>query len=98
MNERKGADMGMVERVARAMARVEAEKRDRDEGGRGDSIDWFISQTWELCIPEARAAIAAMREPDDAMILAGINAWEKSPAAVVTQFRAMIDKALEGGG
>lgn len=59
--------MGMVERVARAMARVEAEKRDRDEGGRGDGIDWFVSQTWQLRIPEARAAIEAMREPTDEM-------------------------------
>lgn len=46
----------------------------------------------------ARAAIEAMREPDDEMAKAGIAAWEKSPMAVVTQFRAMIDKAIQESG
>lgn len=69
--------MGMVEKVARAMARVEAEKRDRDEGGRGGGIEWLVSQTWRLRIPEARAAIEALREPTEEMIDAGVEAKMK---------------------
>ena len=40
----------------------------------------------------ARAAIAAMREPTEAMI----NAWIRAPGAIKGGWQAMIDAALDG--
>lgn len=80
--------MRMVEKVAIAiMANPPRHRVEVDgEGQETIVIDYA---------PTANAAMVAMREPDDEMAKAGIAAWEKSPMAVVTQFRAMIDKALE---
>ena len=60
---------------------------------------------WEVDRLElADAAIAAvfdsLAEPSEGMVRAGVDAWTKSPMAVVTQFRAMIAQARkeqEGG-
>lgn len=51
----------------------------------------------ETSLKKARDCLNEVRNFDDEMMRAGIAAWEKSPMAVVTQFRAMIDKALEDG-
>lgn len=75
--------MRMVERVAREICKNAGHVTDRH---------------WQHYTNAARAAIEAMREPDDEMAKAGIAAWEKSPMAVVTQFRAMIDKAIQDSG
>ena len=40
----------------------------------------------------ARAAIAAMREPTEEMVLA----WIRAPGAITGGYQAMIDAALEG--
>ena len=80
--------MRMVEKVARAQYYATP---------RNKPFEQLSAVKRIAAMKEAQAAIAAMREPDDDMAKAGIAAWEKSPMAVVTQFRAMIDKALESG-
>lgn len=83
--------MGIVEKVARRL-----EPQAWAALGTGDTTE--SKRRRSLSLRQARAAIEAMREPDDEMAKAGIAAWEKSPMAVVTQFRAMIDKAIQESG
>ena len=50
--------MTMIERVARAIA--------RSSWCPGDGslpVEDYVDLTWELCLPQAKAAIEAMREP-----------------------------------
>lgn len=72
--------MNMVEKVAEAIE-VEIWKQ------YGTSIDGK---------PAARAAIAAMRTPTEAMVDRGIVASEHQSVSRI--YRAMIDSALEGEG
>lgn len=90
--------MRMIEKVARALFACEGMAYADDER-MFEPYPFEEIDEIELAgfMDRARAAIEAMREPDDEMAKAGIAAWEKSPMAVVTQFRAMIDKALESG-
>jgi hypothetical protein len=71
----------MIERVARAIFIAAKENS---------------SASWEGHIPEARAAIAAMREPTEEMMLAGERADEPLDSPAYTTWRAMIDAALKG--
>lgn len=63
---------GMVERVARAICKAQTQ-------GTG---------FWKAFIPEARAAIAAMREPTEGM-------WMYLGALGTTAYKNAIDAALE---
>jgi hypothetical protein len=85
----------MVERVARAMCLdlgVPPDNWTEDEAG----VPVFA---WQLEAGTARAAIAAMREPTEAMIEAGEVACGSSygvgPWECRTSFTAMIDASLE---
>lgn len=76
----------MVERVARAIAGCQQE---------------IGADKWRYCLPEARAAIEAMREPTDAMIMAAEWAepeYREDDRDMAIQFkaewRAAIDAAL----
>ena len=79
----------MVERVARAIAEAHEE-----EWGRLDDLSRDVYRV------EARAAIAAMREPTVAMDGAGYDAsdlsWKQDPGAVrhIEVWEAMIDAAI----
>lgn len=96
--------MSVVERVARAICVVGYE----DIPNHADRINLNSPncKQWGLFIPEARAAIAAMREPDEAMLKAGSGAYriatlggEPSGGArdvAERVFAAMIDDALQG--
>lgn len=69
----------MIERVARALC---------DENKPFD-------MSWESFIPEARAAILAMREPTDLMIEAADGPWcDDDRPSPEHEYRAMIDAAL----
>ena len=57
----------VVERVARAIGRASVTNVCSDP----EEIERQVEDGWTLWIPEARAAIAAMREPDDGMGRAG---------------------------
>jgi hypothetical protein len=57
----------MIERVARAIYLVQAKADGWDDE---QSFDLQVDMHWENCIPHARAAIAAMREPTEGMIAA----------------------------
>jgi hypothetical protein len=70
----------MIERVARAVAKCQ----------NGEDDDW------EYYKNEARAALAAMREPTEEMMLAGERANEPLDSPAYTTWRAMIDAALGG--
>lgn len=71
--------MGKVEEVARAIAKAQTQ----------------TESMWQAFLPEARAAIAAMREPTHHMIKAGGNAQTvRARANRWVCYRAMIDAAL----
>jgi hypothetical protein len=72
-------EMDMVERVARAIAAVNHE----DDFDRSD-------EARRMFIEDARAAIAAMREPTEEMVKAQ---WSE-PTCGAEGWRAMIDAAL----
>lgn len=80
----------MIERVAKAIHTAMDEPMPR-----------FVQQKWEdltdlareAMLQRARAAIEAMREPDDDMLTAGFDAGDfECPLTPIWQ--AMIDKAL----
>lgn len=66
----------MVERVARAICR-------HAMGGESD---------WSNFVADARSAIEAMREPTDAMIIAGVH--HDNMGDMAGRWMAMIDAAL----
>lgn len=72
--------MTMIERVARAICKSQTQ----------------TDRTWEAFLPEATAAIEAMREPTDAMVDAGSSHFheENSTGAAAYCFGDMIDAAL----
>lgn len=82
----------MVERVARAICAA---------SGFGEAFEHLVGQAWTHWLPEARAAIAAMREPTEAMILAAMEGNEErvrvSPQTAKARsqtYTTMIDAAL----
>lgn len=85
----------MVERVARVLCAKDCCDPDEPEYGfLGGSVSGYA---WQGYVPQARAAIAAMREPTIDMQVAGTEQWlceaameERSPA----NWKAMIDAAL----
>lgn len=77
-----------LERVARALCELDANPADAMIGGK---------PLWQDYLPEAWAAIMALREPDAAMIGAGtIKAAEGVSEDIGGIYRAMIDAAMEG--
>ncbi|PKA40473.1 hypothetical protein CWR43_28280 [Rhizobium sullae] len=72
----------MIERVARAICLAELPTDNK----------------WELCVPAARAAIEAMREPTDEMTSAMIwqvNDWQNERGTDQDVWYAPIDAALK---
>lgn len=60
-----------------------------------------LAVSWTLYVPQARAAIAAMREPTEAMMEAGRDLGPSEALITGNEYRAMIDAALSektGGG
>jgi len=51
-----------------------------------------VAQAARISPDQARAAIAAMREPTEEMI----DAWIGAPGAIKGGWQAMVDAALEG--
>ena len=88
----------MVERVARALADLES----RQSGVCIKGPDEHLAAVTKMAsnperIERARAAIAAMREPTEAMMRAGVAQDPDYPgeyAAPEEYWRAMIDEAL----
>jgi len=75
----------MVERVARAISSYEGRPPDRPRLSNG-------TPEWTLYVGEARAAIAAMREPTTAMVERAAFAFDGLDADA---WRIMIDAALQ---
>jgi hypothetical protein len=85
----------MVERVARALCRRQAERSAApalSEWEMGQHVDAW----WPDCVDDARAAIEAMREPTNYMETAayGVRDPHSDFTAPSTLYRAMIDAAL----
>lgn len=81
----------MLEKVARAIHRADYNSDDASDFG------WDADK--ELRMDQARAAIEAMREPDEAMDLAAVHAESfRSLGLLKTRriWQAMIDEALKG--
>lgn len=75
-----------LERVARALCELDANPPDATMGGK---------PLWQDYLPEARAAIMALREPDRTMIgAAALKVGHIGKDEVVRIYRAMIDAAL----
>jgi hypothetical protein len=51
-----------------------------------------VAQAARITPEQARAAIAAMREPTEEMV----DAWIRAPGAIKGGWQAIIDAALEG--
>lgn len=81
--------MTMVERVARAICREEHLLVYAFGLWRPGELDRKIEQYWRRHLPTARAAIEAMREPTEAMTLAGDERGDPT-----SMYQAMIDAAL----
>ncbi len=89
---------GMIERVARALC---GDGREADDvtGGPHPSGIWLEEGEawWTGYVEQASAAIAAMREPNDAMVRAGSTAETgmiTSEAQLAVRYMHMIDAAL----
>ena len=80
------SESDMVERVSRALYKK------RRPWGDPDKVDGYLP-AWHFCIDDARAAIAAMREPTWAMVDAAPDEI-RTDLAVIHCWRAMIDAAL----
>ena len=99
---------GMVERVARVLARIDIEADAMDWPPGCATLEEVVEGDWPAWAPRARAAIEAMREPDGRMLDAAGKAM--SPAKRPTQkfvsvkrkhkirYQAMIDAALRADG
>ena len=75
-----------LERVARALCELDANPPDATMGGK---------PLWQDYLPEARAAIMALREPDITMIgAAALKVGHIGKDEVRRIYRAMIDTAL----
>lgn len=97
----------MIERVARALCRVNnLESRSRAGINVMYDSDWlhYENASWKNHENEARAAIAAMRDPTEAVVTAGLANVDASSDLVTLGYidgddltpawRAMIDAAL----
>ena len=87
--------MDMVERVARAIYVAYA----IEEGSPPDVANADADFHWPFWVGEARAAIAAMREPTEKMVRAGEKEFIASDVACCMEpaedcWQAMIDAAL----
>jgi hypothetical protein len=88
----------MIERVAKALC-AQAVANDRDDGGKLGLVEWDLCEEGGRMDyrSEARAAIAAMRKPTDAMVEAG-QATEcehgEMNCGAAAAWQAMIDAAL----
>lgn len=76
----------MIERVAKALCRVSAESY------RADDVDGFVDRNWMPWTTHSRAAIAAMREPTEEMVIAGCR--HENMGDMSGRWQAMIDVAL----
>ena len=75
-----------LERVARALCELDANPPNATMGGK---------PLWQNYLPEARAAIMALREPDMTMIGAAVlKVGDIGKDEVTRIYRAMIDGAL----
>lgn len=84
-NEQEDKEMtDMIERVARALANVHDDADMIIEIGDGNKVP-----LWQCHIPDAIAAIKAMRDPTDEMVAAG-----DEKMATFNIYRTMIDEAL----
>jgi hypothetical protein len=90
--------MTMLEKMARAINPEAFAKMDRKRlDFPADPRSRFLEE-WPVCdvMSQARAALMAIRDPDDAMLRAGVlEAWA-DPETVQKAHRAMIDAILEG--
>lgn len=94
----------MIERVARVLAQVHFNRKKLSWGmepGRSvmqsDEVAHLVDTYWKNHVEDARAAIAAMREPTEAMAFQGhfeIPDYDPEDADAANVWRAMIDAAL----
>jgi hypothetical protein len=91
--------MNMLEKAARAAA---IKLQFRDFGHEDENGDWHMTAAQAAdfglaCSEVARAVLAAIREPDEAMLAAAMTSWVNGfDRKSSTIYRAMIDAILEG--
>lgn len=91
MARRESGVSEMIERVTKAIVRARHPGLEESEIDNEDSHYW-----WGLSVDEARAAIEAMREPTEVMVVAA-DAFDQGNAGIEECkdiYRAMVDAAL----
>lgn len=94
--------MTPIERAARALAREHWDVQDLHGGTNKSSSQW-VDERWRDYLPNARAVIAAIRDPSDEMIADGKDRMNVDPelghheATPESIWSTMIDALLEEG-
>jgi hypothetical protein len=88
--------MTMVEKVAQAILNASVQSAGRSVLWTDDDTSWPAERIREEARACARAAIAAMREPTEAMVDAGWNASQGQGCFL--EWQAMVDAALAESG
>jgi len=94
--------LNKIEEVARAICRVDLISIAMEDNITlsPNGLDAAVNKEWPRAIPNAKAAIMAMREPTVDMEVAGTEAWTREAAMedrAKVNYRAMIDYALYDG-
>jgi hypothetical protein len=94
--------MRKIEEVARAICRVDLLNIAMEDNITlsPNGLDAAVNKEWPLAVPNAIAAIKAMREPTVEMEVSGTEAWACEAAMedrAGANYRAMIDHALWDG-
>jgi len=86
----------MVERVARAICRVDllAIAMEDNITLSPNGLDASVDKSWRSAIPNARAALEAMRHTSNAMDVAGCIYLRDNPSDASGTFETMLDAAL----
>jgi len=92
--------MDIIERAARALCEQHIRKvrgHDTDPTHLEEMIVSAVNYAWRDFIPQARAVLSALREPDEGMIEAGTDYRPVNPQVRAKDcWQAMIDQALKG--
>lgn len=96
----------VLENMARAIARLNISEQRNDRTWGISTLDEDVEGVWPEYVPDARAALIALRDADDmAMRMAGRNvvlsnqgsAYEDFSVTMGRGFKAMIDHVLQEG-
>lgn len=90
--------MTPIDRIAQALAAKGYVRAGYAGKPDAPTLERYVFIMWRSFIPDAEAAVAAMREPSEAMVSAAVTRGQASGYTdVVGQHHAMLDAMLEEG-